>query len=100
MEYTPNRWLVLKIKDFYKVFATWSGGYADGDSWKLNSGITKVYREGDYFIFEGVSGSIYKCHTKTYGTNSYGAAVLSNWKTQFEYKVLPEDFNFLLLNNT
>jgi hypothetical protein len=64
--YNPNNWVILKIfregKPYYKVLGGWSGGYLDGDSWKLNSGIAKVNLNGDYFEFLGYSGSIYKCH--------------------------------------
>jgi len=43
-DYYPDRWVVVKIgeENLYKVFACWYGGYARGDSWKLNSGITRV----------------------------------------------------------
>lgn len=37
MEIKPDNWLVIKIgvtDPIYKVFATWHGGYLDGDSWK------------------------------------------------------------------
>ncbi len=50
---TPDRWVVVKIDNnldtpFYKVFATWAGGYLDGDRWKLNSGITSMEYDDDY----------------------------------------------------
>lgn len=66
-EYTPDSWVIIKIKDiedkeFYKVLAGWSGGYLDGDSWRMNSGIDKVEFDGEYYSFIGQSGSVYKCH--------------------------------------
>ena len=66
-EYNPDSWVVFKItgveeKDFYKVLAGWSGGYLDGDSWRINSGIVKVEDDGDYWNFIGDSGSVYRCH--------------------------------------
>ena len=39
----------------------WSGGYLDGDSWRLNSGIVDVEETADSFIFIGGSGSRYIC---------------------------------------
>jgi len=64
--YTPDNWVILKInydtKIFYKILAGWSGGYLDGDSWRMNSGITKVEVDGNYYLFHGSSGSVYKCH--------------------------------------
>ena len=45
-EYVPDRWCVIRIPNnretVYKVFASWSGGYIGGDSWKLNSGIVRA----------------------------------------------------------
>lgn len=63
---TPDNWVLLKItletETYYKVLAGWSGGYLDGDSWRMNSGIAKVEEDEDYYSFIGESGSVYKCH--------------------------------------
>jgi len=99
---TPDKWVVVKIdnnrdKPFYKVFATWAGGYLDGDRWKLNSGIKSVESDDDYYYFIGHSGSCYKCHKKGYGTaSSYGEGVLQDmvekaYKTNVTVNVLSED---------
>lgn len=85
-DYTPDRWMVLGIHTpeeiIYKVFATWSGGYAGGDSWKLNSGITRATFADPYWEFDGSSGSVYRCHQDSYGTNGYGQIVLNNLLSQ------------------
>jgi hypothetical protein len=101
MEYNPDKWVVVKIYNetsspIYKVFACWYGGYAGSDSWKLNSGITSVSREGFVYSFEGASGSTYECHTDSYGTNFYGHGVLENMitnagKNGITIEILPED---------
>lgn len=74
----PDRWVVLQMgDDLYKVFATWSGGYLNGDSWKLNSGISRVKQDNHYYYFFGFSGSCYQCSKGAYGVNgSYGLGVL------------------------
>ena len=81
-EYRPDRWTVIRIHTpteiLYKVFASWSGGYGGGDSWKLNSGIVRATLVEDRWEFDGSSGSVYSCHQDAYGTNGYGGAVLSN----------------------
>lgn len=81
-EYTPDRWCVIRIQApaevLYKVFASWSGGYAGSDSWKLNSGIVRATFRDPYWEFDGSSGSVYRCHQDSYGTNGYGGMVLSN----------------------
>jgi len=102
---TPDRWVVVKIDNkldtpFYKVFATWTGGYLDGDRWKLNSGIKLVESDEDYYYFIGHSGSCYKCHKKGYGTaSSYGERVLmdmieNSYKINATVNVLPEDIEW------
>lgn len=84
MEYTPDCWVVVKIINnttnnvHYRVFANWYGGYLGSDSWKLNSGITKVEVDGDYYLFHGSSGSVYRCNKNIYRTSGYGAGVLAN----------------------
>ncbi len=99
---TPERWVVVKIDNnidtpFYKVFATWAGGYLDGDRWKLNSGIKSVESDEDSYYFVGHSGSCYKCHKKGYGTaTSYGEGVLhdmieNSYKVNVTVSILSED---------
>ena len=106
-DYRPDRWTVLRIhatdQIIYKVFASWSGGYAGSDSWKLNSGITRANLVGDRWEFDGSSGSVYSCHKDAYGTNGYGQAVLNNLLTQakeqdIQIDVLDCDTNWATLN--
>jgi hypothetical protein len=75
---TPDKWVILKIYDNYKVYGTWAGGYLGNDRWRLNSGITKVEQDDDFYYFYGYSGSIYRCHKKSYGViTSYGNEILN-----------------------
>lgn len=85
--YNPDRWMLVKLNNLikpenthYRVFAVWYGGFTQGESWKLNSGITGVEDNVDKGLFEfmGSSGSVYYCHKKCYGTSGYGFEVLSN----------------------
>ena len=106
---TPDSWVILKIKNtksFYKVFATWTGGYLDGDSWKINSGITKVEEDDTHYYFYGYSGSCYACKKEKYGVaTSYGQGVLDSvlsnaYKVNTQIEVLPETTNWAeFLNN-
>lgn len=92
--YSPDKWIILKIKGtketVYKVLAGWSGSYLEGQSWRINSGIRKVSKEGDYFLFEGHSGSVYKCHQKSYGTNMISSGILSQILSEPKNKGLVE----------
>ena len=108
MNYTPDKWVVIKIETneqtIYKVFATVYGGYTNGDSWKLNSGISKVEDLGDYYNFHGYSGSIYSCPKNSYGTSSYTGNILADLIDHMEnkatIKILPPDYDFTLLKDT
>ena len=103
MEYNPNRWLMVRLsndgKVHYRVFATWAGGYLDADEWKLNSGVTQLKETETHYLFEGSSGSVYKCGKKSYGSTGYGFGVLNNLITKSldqgtVIDILPEKTDF------
>lgn len=83
--YNPDTWVIIEIvnpddkvkttEKLYKLFGGWYGGYANGDSWRMNSGITKVVKDGEYIHFHGYSGSVYTCHMDSYGMSGYMSAV-------------------------
>ena len=114
-EYHPDNWVVLKITvedtPLYKVLAGWSGGYLDGDSWRMNSGITEVTEDGNYLLFHGYSGSTYRCHKHTYGLtmatrgvyNTLKCGVYNKLKEQEQFDgqiiLMPEETNWLELKN-
>jgi hypothetical protein len=99
-DYTPGRWVVVKIttdkEPLYKVFACWYGGYAGSDSWQMNSGIKSVEEDETHFMFNGYSGSVYRCHKNTYGTSGYGGGVLQNFidKADNKIEMLPGGTNW------
>ena len=105
-EYTPDYWQIIKITStegevLYKVFASWVGGYTTGDSWRMNSGITEVKFKGDYLLFKGHSGSVYKVVNKerAYRTSMYTQSVLESMMKKCdligaEMEVLPYSDDF------
>ena len=104
--YSPDKWQIIKLTNeehgtHYRVFAVWFGGYLDGDSWKMNSGITKASFTNDIYEFEGSSGSVYCCHANGYGTSGYGQGVLQQMiddsKEFNTIMIMPADTNFLNL---
>jgi hypothetical protein len=80
--YTPDNWVVLKINlpddPHYRVLAGWSGGYLEGDSWRLNSGITSHEFDGDDWYFYGSSGSCYECYVDSYRMSGSMSHVYQN----------------------
>ena len=91
MEYHPHKWLLVQIQDgnemLYKVFGSFYGGFTDGDSWKMNSGITSIEDCGDYFRVYGYSGSVYLCAKENYGASFYGSSVLADFEKRSEGKL-------------
>jgi hypothetical protein len=106
-EYKPDCWVMVCFTNngekIYKILAGWSGSYLYGQSWKLNSGCVSAKQDGDYFLFEGYSGSVYSCHKDTYRCNSIMSSVLSRFEeevqnqTEVDFKVLSEKTDFLSL---
>ena len=103
-DYTPDNWVVLKITNegetLYKVLAGWSGGYLDGDSWRMNSGITSVEDHETYYSFYGYSGSVYKVWKGHYGLRMNNAGVCNQLKERFgdAVELMPEDTEWMDLN--
>lgn len=103
--YTPDLWVVVKItskevKSHHRVFACWYGGYLGSDSWKLNSGITKVTLKDNCYHFDGTSGSVYICHKNGYGASGYGSSVLQGMiddaaKAGASIEIIKEEVNVL-----
>ena len=101
VDYSPDSWVVLKVKEgkgtfpFYKVLAGWGGGYLDGDSWRMNSGITKVEEDKEFYYFSGSSGSVYRCPKGAYGLRMSTAGIYNQLIEKQEFgdqiQMMPED---------
>ena len=115
-DYTPDNWVVLKITNtkrsgntgygrteevLYKVLAGWSGSYLNGNSWRINSGITLVFDREDELHFHGESGSLYRCPKGAYGLKMSTAGVYKNLCLQQEFggqiQLMPEDTDWMEL---
>lgn len=79
---TPDCWVVVRITSVNtsvdKVLAGWHGGYLDGDSWKLSSGVVRTEEFDDRYEFTNHSGSLYVC----YKTREQMSGIMS---TQYSY---------------
>lgn len=109
-KYTPDRWVMVKTNfndtQYYKILASWYGGYTGSDSWKLSSGTTnsEFDKKTDRYHFPQVSKSEYMCNKSTYGTSGYTYSVFLNWVKCLEEQgssgslvIMPEDTDFLTL---
>lgn len=60
-----------------KLFCVWVGGYTQGDSWKMNSGVSKIEKAEHGWNVYGHSGSCYTVFAEGGGNmNAYGSNVL------------------------
>jgi hypothetical protein len=102
---SPEGWVILKIENsppVYKVFGSWTGGYLKGDSWRINSGISRVEEDLHYYYFYGYSGSCYKCKKNRYGAiSSWNQSVLNSFieKSPIKIKVLDSNTKWINLIN-
>lgn len=101
-EYFPEDWVVIKFnhegKYQYKVFGGWRGGYLNGDTWRLNSGVVKVEDYDSHYHFYGASGSVYHCRKGSYGiTGIHNNGVLQKLVEsgkELNAELLSEDADF------
>jgi len=66
-KYNPDRWVIVGDGENFKVLGGWSGGYLDGDSWRLSSGLQRIEEDGYYYLMHNYSGSVYECHKEGEG---------------------------------
>jgi hypothetical protein len=102
-EYNPDNWVVIKMDGddpHYRVLAGWSGGYLDGDSWRMNSGITRVEDAGDRFNFYGSTGSCYSCGKESYCIRMNNAHIWAQLQELHgdKVKMLDEDTDWLAMD--
>lgn len=101
--YVPDNWVVLSFNTpspHYRILAGWSGGYTTGDSWRMNSGITRVEEDDTYCLFHGSTGSVYRCHKEAYGLRRNNAYIWAQLQEKYGDKVsmLYEDTNWLTMD--
>lgn len=99
-EYHPDSWVMIKMthkgETFYKVLGGWSGSYLNGTSWRLNSGVASVEKEGTRYRFNGASGSSYVCDEGMYGLRMSTASIWETMRSQYPDNVeLMEDRDWM-----
>lgn len=96
----PDFWVVIEMNGedhHFRLCMAWRGGYLDGDSWIINSGIVSCTydKKRDTYTFTGVSGSSYECLADRYGVGGMIAGILDKMNdNKMPVKVLPKDTNW------
>ena len=83
---TPDVWVIVELHgskvengSYHRILAGWFGGYLGGDSWQVNSGITKIVDCDTFWEIHGVSGSIYNCHKTVERLNGMTSSIYNKW---------------------
>lgn len=85
--YSPDAHRIIIIDTpegkLIKLFASYSGGYLDGDSYRINSGTELITEDETHYFFHGFSGSIYKLRKASQGSlTSYTSGIYTNLLSQ------------------
>ena len=85
----PDSWVILEVnhegKQFQKILSGWSGGYLDGNSWRLSSPIREMNIDinKDYITVDTDSGSRYTLYKSYQGLRMSNAGIYNQLKEQF-----------------
>jgi len=86
---TPNSWVILEInhegKQFQKILSGWSGGYLDGDTWRLSSPIKElnIQIDSEWITAITETGSTYKLLKESQGLRMSNAGIYNRLKERF-----------------
>jgi len=85
----PDSWVIIEVnhegEQFQKIIAGWSGGYLDGDSWRMSSPIKEINIKvnQDYFTVDTQSGSSYTLFKSRQGLRMSNAGIYNQLKEKF-----------------
>jgi hypothetical protein len=86
---TPDSWAIVEVnyegEQFQKIISGWSGGYLDGNSWRLSSSIREINIDinKDYITVETTSGSVYNLYKSYQGLRMSNAGIWNELKERF-----------------
>ena len=79
--YYPDNWIIIEASkgddNVRKILSGWKGGYLDGDSWRLSSGITDIIDKDTHYEIHNESGSIYICNKQSQRMNMCTSGIYS-----------------------
>ncbi len=87
-QYMPDKWQVIEVtingETFRKILASWYGGFAGADSWRISSVIEDVKDDGEFYVMQTASGSEYKCNKGWEGTSMLAYSKYEEFKALVE----------------
>lgn len=94
-KYNPDCWIPVLIESaeygkVYKILASWYGGFAAGDSWKLSSGIEAISRSEDGTLtMPQSSGSVYVVSDRP-----HRSSLIQSMYSEFERELVSNGHSF------
>ena len=86
---TPDSWVIVEVnykgEQFQKILSGWSGGYLDGDSWRMSSPIKnlEINIDSEWIIATTESGSTYRLLKESQGLRMSNAGIYNELKEKF-----------------
>ena len=86
---TPDSWVIIEVnhegEQFQKILSGWSGGYLDGDAWRLSSRIKRmrINIDEDYFTVDTESGSFYTLYKEYQGLRMSNSGIWNELKERY-----------------
>lgn len=86
---TPDSWVIIEVnhegKQFQKIISGWSGGYLDGDAWRMSSRIKEIGIKvnQDFFTVDTESGSRYNLFKSRQGLRMSNAGIYNQLKEEY-----------------
>ena len=90
---TPDSWVIIEVnhegEQFQKILSGWSGGYLDGDAWRMSSRIKEILMniDEDYITVNTESGSTYNLFKEYQGLRMSNAGIYNQLKEKFSDSV-------------
>jgi hypothetical protein len=85
--YTPDLWEIVRLsindEQINKILASWYGGFAGSDEWRLSSGIVEVVENDSHYQIHNESGSVYLCPKGAKGMSIYTSRVFNQLQEDF-----------------
>ena len=85
----PDSWVIIEVKtpagQFQKILSGWSGGYLDGDAWRMSSPVKElnINIEEDFFTVETNSSSCYTLYKDRQGLRMSNAGIYNELKEKY-----------------
>ena len=85
----PNSWVILEVtykgEQYQKILSGWSGGYVDGDSWRMSSPIKnlEIDIDSEWITATTLSGSTYRLLKESQGLRMSNGGVYNQLKERF-----------------